>query len=101
MTMNGTLAQAEEIVATGRRQCLGVEGEMTELDGLITALRIVRWSDELVLDMTPGAEAGARKLDHALQGLFAVIDATVAQAARLHRAVHGEAEPDESEGDDE
>jgi hypothetical protein len=105
MTMNGTPAIPELSERTADLGCgrdiLDIESEMTTLDGLITALKMVRWSEDLALSIEgPGveyAEAAAYKLDGALQGLFAVIDATVAQAERLHRAVHGEAEEEKAE----
>ena len=69
---------------------IDVESEMTTLDGLVTALRLVRWADELVRH---GTAAERRAADAAQEGLFSVIDATVVQAEKLSRVIHGEPAP--------
>ncbi len=86
-------AEAEQIDAIRRYEFrrLDVEHEMTTLDGLISALHIVRWCDDLV-DFSDAA--ARRKQQAALEGLFAVIDSTVTQAEKLSRIIHRtEAEP--------
>jgi hypothetical protein len=89
-----TITQAAPLDPPRRRGYCSpsVTSEMTTLDGLVTALRLVRWSDELVMW---GTEAERLKAEDALEGLFAIVDATVAQVEKLSRIIHGESEEDE------
>ena len=72
------------------RDSIEVECELTDLDGYVAALRLVRGSDE-ASDHPPTHET--------MSALFAMIDCVVEQHGKLHRVFHREPELEDAENE--